>query len=97
MCRIFHKHYSVYRKYGMDLRKVPKKFFRGLFLAEDGSELAWFAAEDINAGVWQQDEVHLHMDGTFAVVPKLNASQLFIISAQFEGMVSYILNVSFEY
>lgn len=78
-------------KFGMDYRKESKQFYRGSITDSDGSHIVWFAAEDINTGL-KTHKLNLHMDGTFAVVPKI-AAQLFVISAQIQGMVCIPLEV----
>lgn len=77
----------MYAKYGMDYRKISRPFFRGQIMANDGSAIVWFASEDINISV-RNKELHLHMDGTFDVVPGM-AEQFFIISAQIQDMVIF--------
>lgn len=69
----------------MDLHREPKPFFRGQIVAEDGSQMVWFANEDVNRFFAAKDDLKLHMDGTFQAMPKMGLAQLFIIHAQHEG------------
>lgn len=84
--------HRVYTKFGMDLRATPKRFYRGLFVASDGSKMVLYAADDINVAVREcTSALHLHMDGTFHANPNLkDSAQLFIIHAQVKNTVKQI-------
>lgn len=76
--------------YSMDMRRVPQPFYRGMLDDGEGGLMVWFAASDIAETVREYaltTDLQVHIDGTFAVMPKLDAAQLFIMHADVEGMV----------
>lgn len=73
-------------RYAQDLDDPTRNFYRAIVVAGDGSKFVWFASDELNRRIFERnEEVFLHLDGTFKCRPSIKCAQLFIIHAQVNG------------